>query len=306
MSAIIILFSFLLFQESPFTKLVYELTGTFSDGNVTNVTLWQYYDDEGQMVIGGYKHKLNQSLTNDPSSAMESGKIDLDSEEIQNQLREAGLTSDQIRAIRSGPTIDSRTQFMLEYDQAPEFFMTTADSVFDIRVGMKNKEVLGFPRSILQWELHEEMRDINGYQCQKATINYFGRTFTAWFSPEIPLNAGPYLFSGLPGAIVELNDDHEVYTYSLLEVGRSELPEGISFPERQDILSHEEAVRKQWAAVQRYLGDLMGTERRVQRMLSRQVPEVAVNNSQHNAQPLVFNPHEHFLEWIILDDLLQE
>lgn len=306
MSTFIIVFSFFFLQAESSHKLIYELTGHFSEGQVINVTLWQFYNDEGQMILGGYEHKFNKSQTSDSSSTPESEKVDLDNEEIQKQLREAGLTSEQIRAIRSGTNIDSRTHFMREYEQAPELFMTTADSVYDIRVGMESNEVLGFPRSILQWEIHEEIRDMSSYQCQKATINYFGRKFTAWFTPEIPLNAGPYLFSGLPGAIIELEDDYGVYTYSLLEVGRSELPEGIDFPERQHILSHEQTVRKQWDAVQQYLGDMMGTEERVQRILSHQLPGMSVSNTQSNAQPFVFNPQEHFFEWIILDEILQE
>lgn len=305
MKVFIVIFTILFLQEEPpFTKLVYELTGHFSGGQVTNVTLLQYYDDEGQMVLGGYAHKIKPQETSSSSGIPDPESADLDSEDVKKQLREAGLTAEQIGTIRSGLNFDSRTNFMREYEEAKELFMTTNDSVYDIRVGMDENEVLGFPRSLLQWDLHDEIREINGYQCQMATINYFGRKFTAWFTSEIPINAGPYLFSGLPGAIVELNDDYGVYTYSLLEVVRSEPPADIAFPDTKKILNHKEALSKQWIAVQRYLNDITGSEQRIQRMLSRQLPGIPSSSTQSNSQSPVFNAHEHFLEWTILDDVL--
>lgn len=305
MNTLFVFLTIFFLQASPHTKLIYELTGNFSGGQVTTVSLWQYYNDEGEMVLGGYEHKLKPQETIDSSLTTGPMSVDLDNDEIQRQLRENGLSEEQIRAIRSGPNIDSRTRFMREYQKAPEFFKTTADSVFDIRIGMEEKEALGFPKSMLQWKLQENIRDISGYQCQKATINYFGRTFTAWFTPEIPLNAGPYLFSGMPGTIVELTDDYGVYTYSLLEVVRSDPPEGIVFPESETIFSHQQAFRKQWLAAQRYISDLRKSDERIQRLLSQKTG-VSINNTQSNSQPFIFNAHEHFFEWTILDNLLNE
>ena len=56
------------------------------------------------------------------------------------------------------------------------------------------------------WKLGSETKQIKGYLCQKATSNYGGRNWTAWFTQEVPLHEGPYIFKGLPGLIIEIED----------------------------------------------------------------------------------------------------
>lgn len=58
----------------------------------------------------------------------------------------------------------------------------------------------------LNWELPEKNKDsiILGYKCQKATTEFRGRTYEAYFASEIISNAGPWKFNGLPGLILSL------------------------------------------------------------------------------------------------------
>lgn len=65
-----------------------------------------------------------------------------------------------------------------------------------------------------KWQLLAESKQIEGYQCQKATLNYGNRTWEAWFTTEIPIPQGPYVFSGLPGMIVQIADtqSHHIFT----------------------------------------------------------------------------------------------
>lgn len=51
---------------------------------------------------------------------------------------------------------------------------------------------------------------------QKATTHFAGRTWQAWFDPNIKIPDGPYKFSGLPGLIVKLEDDKGDYRFNLL------------------------------------------------------------------------------------------
>lgn len=59
---------------------------------------------------------------------------------------------------------------------------------------------------------------------QKATTNYGGRTWTAWFAPDIQIQDGPYVFSGLPGLILKINDDLNDYIFDIQEIKQNEEP----------------------------------------------------------------------------------
>ena len=49
------------------------------------------------------------------------------------------------------------------------------------------------------WQITTEKKDIMGYACQKATAGFRGRTWIAWFTPEVPVMEGPWKLHGLPG-----------------------------------------------------------------------------------------------------------
>lgn len=62
------------------------------------------------------------------------------------------------------------------------------------------------------WIITTEARTISGYNCIKATTNYRGRVWEAWFTPDIPLPYGPWKLFGLPGLIIEAKEDTGTYT----------------------------------------------------------------------------------------------
>lgn len=64
-----------------------------------------------------------------------------------------------------------------------------------------------------QWKISDSTKNILGYECVKATIDYHGRKWTVWFSPEIPVANGPWKFDGLPGLILEASTDDGKYSF---------------------------------------------------------------------------------------------
>lgn len=58
------------------------------------------------------------------------------------------------------------------------------------------------------WKLTGEQRKIGEYVCQKATAEIDSQQVVAWFSPQIPVSAGPDGYGGLPGLILELDIDN--------------------------------------------------------------------------------------------------
>lgn len=66
------------------------------------------------------------------------------------------------------------------------------------------------------WEIIEEQKTIEGYLCKKATSNWLGYNFTAWFTEDIPVNSGPEKFDGLPGLILYVGTPY--YEYSAVSI----------------------------------------------------------------------------------------
>lgn len=68
------------------------------------------------------------------------------------------------------------------------------------------------------WELESDTLTVCGYTCKKATTTYFGRNYTAWYTPEIPISDGPWKFFGLPGLILKVIDDREHYSFECIAI----------------------------------------------------------------------------------------
>lgn len=56
------------------------------------------------------------------------------------------------------------------------------------------------------WKISTEKKQLGTFNVQKATTDFAGRSWTAWFTTEVPIQDGPYKFSGLPGLIVQMED----------------------------------------------------------------------------------------------------
>ena len=71
----------------------------------------------------------------------------------------------------------------------------------------------------IKWELKSEItKKIDNYICYKATTNFRGRNYTAWYSLEYPIQMGPWKFNGLPGLIIEIYDDTSRYYWGVTQI----------------------------------------------------------------------------------------
>lgn len=73
------------------------------------------------------------------------------------------------------------------------------------------------------WKIGTETKTISGYNCQIATLNFGGRSYVAWFTFQIPIQDGPFLFQGLPGLIVSIQDTKNHHKFELLAFGTYKL-----------------------------------------------------------------------------------
>lgn len=69
----------------------------------------------------------------------------------------------------------------------------------------------------ITWKLSEETKKTGEYTLQKATTDFKGRKWTAWFCKEVNIEEGPYKFCGLPGLIFELSDDEQNFIFKLIK-----------------------------------------------------------------------------------------
>ena len=65
----------------------------------------------------------------------------------------------------------------------------------------------------INWKIVSESKTIGEFKAQKATADFGGRKWIAWFTPDIPFQDGPYKFSGLPGLILELEDTKQQHVF---------------------------------------------------------------------------------------------
>ena len=61
--------------------------------------------------------------------------------------------------------------------------------------------------------LPDSTADIMGYTCQLAITHFKGRQWYAWYTEDIPLDAGPWKLRGLPGLILKAYDSSRQFIF---------------------------------------------------------------------------------------------
>ena len=78
--------------------------------------------------------------------------------------------------------------------------------------------------SPINWAFADEEDTICGYTCQKAMGEYGGRTWTVWYSTEIPVSFGPWKLCGLPGLVLAANDSEGIHQFKAITFRKSNTP----------------------------------------------------------------------------------
>ncbi len=94
---------------------------------------------------------------------------------------------------------------------------TDKDSIKSVSgiIGKEEMCVVIEERPVINWNITDETKKIDNYDCIKAVAEFRGRTYYAWFSPEIPMMYGPYKFHGLNGVIFEIYDQTREVSFRL-------------------------------------------------------------------------------------------
>ena len=116
------------------------------------------------------------------------------------------LLNDAIK--RYSETKDESAMKAVVYQTFLYIFRSTSDNTMTVydRAGSLEYGVYTEPLGEIQWEISDSTKSVLGYDCIKATANYHGRNWAAWFAPDIPLQEGPWKLTGLPGLILEASE----------------------------------------------------------------------------------------------------
>lgn len=134
------------------------------------------------------ERKSNKILVFNPDAALYSNNKDAEEEEILSD--EAGGAMVQIHMEEPDNKLytDLKTRKQIEQRE----FMT--------RMFLIEGEMETSP-----WKLTGEEREILGFTCQEAVMEKDSVKTVAWFTPSIPVSAGPGSYNNLPGLVLEVN-----------------------------------------------------------------------------------------------------
>ena len=167
------------------TRFVYQATLTPDSTNVEKKTELAYLDTDGKKSVFYSENSMKRDSLMERMRATKN----FDRTQMQN--------------------FRSNLQFSVEKD------LTTQSVVYKSRIGRDNYSYSETP--VFEWKILPETVKIGDYQTQKAETKFGGRTWYAWFTQEIPLQDGPYKFSGLPGLIVKVQDEKGDYSFDLMQ-----------------------------------------------------------------------------------------
>ena len=100
--------------------------------------------------------------------------------------------------------------------------------------------VTGEPESY-KWKMTGKSKQVGSYLCQEATWQDSTTQIVAWFTPMIPVQAGPGDYTGLPGVILHMNinDGEREITATDVQLGEVD-PTNLIAPTEGEEVSQDE------------------------------------------------------------------
>ena len=75
---------------------------------------------------------------------------------------------------------------------------------------------------LFDWQLLDGDSIVCGYPCHKAITTFRGRTWTVWYTLDLPYSDGPWKFCGLPGLVLYAYDSEDKFRFNCIGIEKGD------------------------------------------------------------------------------------
>ena len=75
---------------------------------------------------------------------------------------------------------------------------------------------------LFEWKLLEGDSIVCKYSCHKAVTTFRGRTWTVWYTLDLPYSDGPWKFCGLPGLVLHAYDSDGYFRFNCIGIEKGD------------------------------------------------------------------------------------
>lgn len=75
---------------------------------------------------------------------------------------------------------------------------------------------------LFEWKLLEGDSIVCKYPCHKAVTTFRGRTWTVWYTLDLPYSDGPWKFCGLPGLVLHAYDSDGYFRFNCIGIEKGD------------------------------------------------------------------------------------
>lgn len=100
---------------------------------------------------------------------------------------------------------------------------------------------------LFNWIFSNETKKVDNIILNKATTNFRGRNYTAWYQKNKELKVAPWKFAGIPGIVFEVSDDSDDYSWKLT---KQEITKDIitnPFPKETEFITYDRYPKLRYA-----------------------------------------------------------
>lgn len=124
---------------------------------------------------------------------------------------------------RTKITIAEANRIYNRYPHATSFYVARHKQKCELQVYgwvLSNGYIYSEPFPDFQWKLSQDTATVCGYLCHRATADFRGRQWTAWYA-DIAVSEGPWKFAGVPGLVLRVVSADKEHEFTAVSIRKS-------------------------------------------------------------------------------------